>query len=252
VREEKRLNLQRVGGDDCHVREITCTMSEPNKTDRRAITPRWGKYTMIALAIGLAAFALDRYLSGLAAHKYLLTFIAPEFAQIQLDKIAERPILEALHRLGGTVLLVAGLMQFSTRLRRERPKLHRLTGYTYILLAISAGISGLYFGLLDPFGGVNEAIPAAVFGLALIVETAVALSYARRRSFEIHREWMVRSYALVLGPMMIRIIYIPTWALFGVPERESIVISFWAGWLLNVAVAEWWIAARRRRLQPAG
>jgi hypothetical protein len=60
---------------------------------------------------------------------------------------------------------------------------------------------------------------------------------------------MVRSYALVLGPMMVRFAYIPTWALFGVPERESIVIAFWVGWLINVAVAEWWIATRRRRLR---
>jgi hypothetical protein len=219
------------------------------KPELLAITPRWGRALVIFLAIFLTAFALDRYLSGLEGHKFLVRFIAPAFADEQLDVLATYPLSEALHRLGGALLLTAGLAQFSTDLRRRRPKLHRWSGYLYVVLAISAGCSGAYMGVRSPFGGVAEAIPSVVFGALLVVFTLVALAHARKHRFEVHREWMVRSYALVLGPMAIRAIYVVVWFASGIDEHQVIGFSFWAGWLSCWGAAEWWIAQRKRRLQ---
>ncbi|HVH98505.1 MAG TPA: DUF2306 domain-containing protein [Enhygromyxa sp.] len=219
------------------------------KPDPQAIAPRWAKPVIVVLAVLLAWFALDRYIGGLEMHKRAFDFLAPDYGEAQLDVLASRPASEFLHRIGGTILLAAGLLQFSAKLRRERPKLHRVTGYIYVTLALSAGCSGIYLGLRAPFGGVLETIPAVIFGAALIVTTVVALRLARQRRFEVHREWMVRSFAFVLGPISMRVYYLPMWSLFGVDELDAMWIAFWLGWLSTWIAAELWIAARKRRWQ---
>lgn len=219
------------------------------KPDPQAIAPRWAKPVILLLAVLLAWFALDRYLAGLDGHKRAFDFLAPDYGEVQLDVLASRPASEFLHRVGGTILLAAGLLQFSARLRRARPKLHRMSGYVYVVLALSAGASGIYLGIRAPFGGVAETIPAVLFGVALIVTTVVALRLARQRRFEVHREWMVRSFAFVLGPISMRVYYLPMWSVFGVDELDAMWIAFWLGWLSTWIPAELWIFARKRRLQ---
>jgi uncharacterized membrane protein len=204
---------------------------------------------ILVLAILLAWFALDRYIGGLAVHKRAFDFLAPDYGEVQLDVLASRPASEFLHRVGGTILLAAGLLQFSAKLRRERPKLHRAVGYVYVVLALSAGCSGIYLGVRAPFAGVAETIPAVLFGLALIATTVVALRLARQRRFEVHREWMVRSFAFVLGPISMRVYYLPAWSVFGIDELDAMWIAFWLGWLSTWIPAELWIAARKRRVQ---
>lgn len=217
--------------------------------DPQAIVPRWAKPVISLLAALLAWFALDRYIAGLDGHKRAFDFLAPKYGAVQLDVLASRPASELLHRIGGTILLASGLLQFWPKLRRERPKLHRAIGYLYIALALSAGASGIYLGVRAPYGGVLETIPAVLFGVALLVTTVVALRLARQRRFEIHREWMVRSFAFVLGPISMRVYYLPMWSLFGVDELDTMWIAFWLGWLSTWIPAELWIAARKRRMQ---
>lgn len=219
------------------------------KPDIQAIAPRWAKPVILLLAALLAWFALDRYIAGLQGHKRAFDYLAPDYGATQLDVLASMPATELLHRIGGTILLAAGLLQFSAKLRRERPKLHRVIGYVYVVLAISAGCSGIYLGVRVPFGGVAETIPAVLFGAALVVTTVVALRLARQRRFEIHREWMVRSFALTLGPIAQRVYYLPAWSVFGVDELDAMWSAFWLGWLSTWIPAELWIAARKRRLR---
>jgi len=145
-------------------------------------------------------------------------------------------------------LVVTGLAQFLVELRRKRPKLHRVCGYIYVVLALSAGLSGIYLGIQLPFAE-SETIPSVVFGAALVVVTIVALNLARQHRFEIHREWMIRSYALVLGPALIRILYLPAWRVFGLSQEDAFGVTFWLGWLITWGFAELWIAARKRRIQ---
>lgn len=215
------------------------------------MAPRWGRGVTIFLAVGLLLFALHRYVGGFDTHVRLVRLIAHDFASVQLPVIRSYPLSEHLHRLGGSLLVLAGLLQFHAGLRRARPRLHRAVGMIYVPLALCAALSGIYMGAAHPFGGVREAVPSVVFGSALIGVTLFALALARRRRFEAHREWMARSYALVLGPMTIRMLYVPLWMVLGLPETEAVWVSFWLGWLTNLAVVEVWIRGRRSRLRGA-
>jgi hypothetical protein len=98
------------------------------------------------------------------------------------------------HGLGGLIALVAGPFQFSSRLRRRHLPVHRMTGRAYL-------------------GGVAIAVPFSVYlslthstlafrfflltlAAAWLLTTAVAFAAVRNRNIQIHREWMVRSYAV--------------------------------------------------------
>lgn len=213
----------------------------------QAIVPGWAKPIVVVVAIGFAAFSVHRYALGLESHVALFSLVFPGYGGEQVPVLAEHPVSELLHRAGGALLLVLGLAQFSTRLRRTRPKLHRWTGRIYVPLAVLAGITGAALGVITPFGGVGETIPAVIFGIALIAVTLLGLARARARQFERHREWMVRSFALCLGPASIRLLA-PIFVYgLGMVERVAMVPSFWAGFVVNLAIAELFIRARRRR-----
>lgn len=221
-------------------------METTNTSDERAIVPRWGRGLATFLAVGLLVFALHRYLAGFDQHVRYVRLIADEFASVQLEVIRAHPLSEHLHRLGGSALVLAGLLQFSERLRRRRPALHRAIGRCYVGLAMLAAGSGITMGVTRPFGGISEAVPSVVFGAALIAVTTVALTLALRRRFVAHRAWMIRSFAIALGPMMVRIVYVPLWMVFGLPEREVVGVSFWLGWIINIVIAELWLRRARR------
>lgn len=226
-------------------------MTVPRGRDRQAIVPVWAKPVVVMIAIGFAAFAVHRYAFGIDSHAFLFGLVFPDYGYEQVVVLAEHPLTEFLHRVGGALLLTVGLAQFWPALRRERPVLHRWTGRIYVALALLAAISGIVLGVIVPFGGLGETIPAVVFGVALIVATLLGLARARARQFERHREWMVRSFALCLGPASIRLVA-PFFVYgLGMIERVAMVPSFWAGWLINLAFAEAWIVARRRRNTPS-
>lgn len=214
--------------------------------------PAWGRKLSVGLALGLMGFALHRYVAGLDGHVAVMQHIAYEFSTRHMAVLASFPASELLHRVGGALLVLAGLLQFSDGLRRRRPRVHRAIGWVYVPLALLAASSGMYMVLHHGFAGILEVVPTLVFGAAMIVTTSVAFALALRRRFGRHRIWMIRSYALVLGPMTVRIVYVPLWMVLGLPEEHAIWVSFWLGWGISMAVAEWWIRRHGPRRRAAG
>jgi uncharacterized membrane protein len=219
--------------------------------DPLAIVPRAARPVVVAYAASFALWSMHPVVLGLASHTLLFALLFDEYAWEQLPVIASYPVNELLHRVGGAAMVGLGLAQFSPRLRRRRPRLHRWLGRIYAALALVAVASGLFMAFVLPFGGRPELWPSLVFGLGLALCTGVAVVLARRRRFEAHREWVIRSFAIATGPWSIRISAIFFHHALGMDERVTIVWAFWAGWLINLAVAESWILRRKRRLAAA-
>jgi len=49
-----------------------------------------------------------------------------------------------------------------------------------------------------------------------------------------------RSFALALGPLLVRVVYVPLWAALGVDQREAMGPAFWLGWGLPLLAFEVW------------
>jgi hypothetical protein len=79
------------------------------------------------------------------------------------------------------------------------------------------------------------------FGLLAVlwlVTSLLALVRVRSRDFAAHREWMIRSYALCLAAVMLRI-YMPLSAVAGIPFEDAYPAVAWLCWVPNLIVAEW-------------
>ncbi|MBY6162201.1 DUF2306 domain-containing protein [Mameliella alba] len=129
--------------------------------------------------------------------------------------------------------------QFSDRLRQGRPGLHRWLGRLYALGVLISGVAGLALA----FGTKAGAMATAGFAMLAILwlgVTAQAVRLAMLRRIGEHSRWMVRSAALTLSAVTLRL-YLPLLAgAFGFDTGYPMVA--WLCWVPNFLVAEWMLA----------
>jgi uncharacterized membrane protein len=138
------------------------------------------------------------------------------------------------HGLGGSFALFLGATQFSSRLRRKHIRVHRFCGKLYIAgvfllapVAITMAFS-ISPWFMIPFTTIQS--------LALLAFTAAAYRSIRRQNIAQHREWMVRSYSVVLIFLEGRVLMaIPVLARHGM---DSVVLVNWACLVLSLVCAE--------------
>ncbi len=53
-----------------------------------------------------------------------------------------------------------------------------------------------------------------------------------------HQRWMIRSYALTLGAVTLRI-HLPLFLIQGVPFDQAYPAIAWLAWVPNLVIAEW-------------
>jgi hypothetical protein len=86
-----------------------------------------------------------------------------------------------------------------------------------------------------------------VFGSAWVLFIVLGFAAIRRRDLARHRAWMIRGYAVGLGAGTQVVTQVPWILAAGALDKLSKALLMLAGWVVNLAVAEWII---RRR--PAG
>lgn len=152
----------------------------------------------------------------------------------------------ALHVAGAASALLIGPLQFLPAIRQRAPTVHRWIGRTYVMGCLLGGAAGLVLA----FGASTGPISTAGFGLLAvfwITTNATAWQIARQRRFDGHREWMIRSFALTLSAVTLRIyLGVLFVAPFAAYESAYRAISFLC-WVPNLLVAELYIQATRKR-----
>jgi uncharacterized membrane protein len=109
-----------------------------------------------------------------------------------------------VHALGGAIALGVGALQFSTRLRQRFPALHRLLGRFYLAGVSIAGPVAVYLSITH--GIAKIATETAVQASVWVMTALMAFVAARRGNFEVHRQWMMRSYSITMIFVVSRII----------------------------------------------
>lgn len=109
-----------------------------------------------------------------------------------------------VHALGGATALVVGALQFSTRLRQRFPSLHRLLGRFYLAGVSIAAPVAVYLSITH--GIRTMATETAVQASVWVTTALMAFVAARNRNFEVHRQWMMRSYSITMIFVVSRII----------------------------------------------
>jgi uncharacterized membrane protein len=203
----------------------------------------WKNRTLWGLAALLSA--------GVALFSYrYLPRIGPMSPGI-LQNLFQRPWLD-VHVAGAATALLVGPVQFLARLRAHHRSLHRWLGRTYVVACLTGGVGGFFLA----FGSTAGPVATAGFGsLAVIwiIANIQAWRMAVARRFDVHRAWMIRSFALTFAAVTLRL-YLPLIPLAGVSFVEGYrAISFLA-WVPNLILAELYLRgafARAPRLVRA-
>jgi uncharacterized membrane protein len=148
------------------------------------------------------------------------------------------------HVLLGTVALVLGPIQFSTRMRTRRLERHRQLGKVYVASILTASIMAFYIAWFADTGWI------AVTGFASLAvvwfyTTWQAYATVRRGELRLHQQWMYRSYAITLAAVTLRIILPLELAALQLPFPVAYRIVAWLCWVPNLLVAEWFFVGRK-------
>jgi hypothetical protein len=181
---------------------------------------------MAFLAIAIAGYSLSFLVRGLEA-----------FGTGLRESFLERPWVALSHFTLGPVALLAGALNFRHAIRRARPTLHRRIGQLYVLTALGTGIVGGWLAL-HAQGGLPNRLGFGGLAFATLFTTIAAWRYATQRDFTRHRQWMLRSYAMILAAVTLRI-ELPLLALAFQAFEPAYAIIAWSCWVPNLLVAEW-------------
>jgi hypothetical protein len=152
--------------------------------------------------------------------------------------ITEWRIAFFVHVFSSLLALLAGFTQFSKWLLKHKPRLHRAMGYSYVLnILIVTGPAGLLMSFYAN-GGVSSRIAFVILSVLWIAFTAIALYKAIKKDFKAHRIFMIRSYALTLSAITLRIWKVLLANYTDLPPVDRYRIIAWLGWVLNLLVAE--------------
>jgi uncharacterized membrane protein len=183
-----------------------------------------------ALAVGLLL---------LTTAASVIYFLGPEaYDGFFGERDPERRRLTAtlLHAGAAAVALLAGALQLCL-VGRIRHGLHRLLGGIYVA---AVGLSAIGAALILPhaLGG-----PVGIAGFLLLTLfwlscTAMGVLAAVSGDRAEHRAWMMRSYALTLAGVSLRLQLLVLTGLADLPFDTAYVFTAWSSWAPNLVVCE--------------
>ncbi len=149
-----------------------------------------------------------------------------------------------VHIGSSLIVLLLGWLQFVKYILNNHPRLHRTLGKLYVgvVLLLSAP-SGLVMGIYAN-GGVWAKLSFIITSICWWVFTFWAYRSIKSRQIQRHINFMVRSYALTLSALTLRlyVLFLPT--VIHLQAREMYTLVAWLSWVPNLIIAEWFIRTK--------
>lgn len=143
-----------------------------------------------------------------------------------------------IHVFSAILVLLAGVTQFSKKIRTRYPLIHKRMGWLYVIVTLFlAGPSGFVIGLYAN-GGLSSQISFCLLSVLWMLFTVIALLKIIKKQVLSHRVWMTRSFSLALSAITLRAWkYVLVMMLHPKPMDVYQIVA-WLGWTLNLLVAE--------------
>lgn len=151
-----------------------------------------------------------------------------------------------VHLIFGFIVYVLAPFQFMTSIRKRFIGFHRWSGRAWMVSGAIAGFTGAFFGVVWPFTGhqgfgLLETGINAIIGPYTLFCLYKAYNNIRARNFGEHREWMIRTFALMLGVATQRVLMIMLTVVTEISEDAMFAPAMITGMVINIVVAEYWI-----------
>lgn len=206
--------------------------------------------------MGVWGFKISSYLI-LFYFIYLLFLITMQYIPIRYDvaflRIKQEEIQIPYYRFAffshvysSIWVIILGSLQFSETVRKKFSQLHRFNGkiYIFFILCISSP-SGLVMSFYAN-GGMVSQISFSVLSILWFVFTWKAFLYVKKQNWIKHKEYMLRSYALTLSAISLRLFKWGIVTFFSLPPMDTYRIVGILGWTFNLALIELYIYTSKR------
>jgi uncharacterized membrane protein YozB (DUF420 family) len=165
------------------------------------------------------------------------------------DRFSGFPAALVVHIAGSAVFALVGAFQFVPRFRRQHRTWHRRAGRLVAGAGLAVAGSALWLTLFyqaQPGTGQLLLLLRLVFASAMAASLLLGVTAIRRRDVAGHRAWMIRAYAIGLAAGTQAFTEGIGGAIVGTGELRMDLAKV-AGWVINLAVAEWAIHRPARR-----
>ncbi len=189
-----------------------------------------GVWTLIALAA--AWFLYDAFLYAASRDQQPgATFL-------------NRQVWYVAHMAIATPILLIAPIQFIAGMRKSRPQVHRWLGRVFLASSIVAGALAIWLGATIQYEG--SRLPLAMFGALWIFFSWAAWLCALKSDFANHRKFAIRSFAIGLAFIWVRILgEFDKQLFFFISDQDVkdatgeflsfvlplIVVELWLGWI---------------------
>ena len=176
------------------------------------------------------------------------------------SRFAEFPAITRFHVILGGIYLALAPLQFLTGSRRRALGYHRAAGRVLVAAGIVVGITATFIllvipgGSFIPGGAWKEQVLVTPFAVFFVIALGTSLRHIRAGRVALHREWMIRAFAVGLAIATQRVFFvIGRMAIVGHRKATAVeivyimLVAFVAAFFVHVAVAEAWIRTGRPR-----
>ena len=146
------------------------------------------------------------------------------------------------HMAIATPILIIAPAQFIAQLRKSRPQVHRWLGRAFLTASIVAGVLAIWLGATIQYQG--SRVPLAMFGALWIFFSCAAWICARKGDFANHRKFVIRSFALGLAFIWVRILGALDNQLFSFIENQDVADTTqeFLSFVIPLLVVEAWLS----------
>jgi hypothetical protein len=176
-----------------------------------------------------------------------IDFLQDKQAEVQLTHWL---IAFYIHITTSAIALAMGLLQFSSSILQQFPRVHRLAGMIYVgSILLLAAPTGLVMGFYGE-GGILAQIAFVCQALAWWGTTYMAYHHIRQHNIALHGAWIIRSYAVAMSAISLRgisylLYWLREWNGWVCPDTYAIlchptsyIFIAWFSWIFNWLVAE--------------
>jgi hypothetical protein len=165
----------------------------------------------------------------------------PELASLD-NTFAAHTALTLCHIIPALAFVLLAPAWFLPAVRR-RPAMHRSITYALLILGVVVGITALMLSR-HPIGGVNEAAAAILYDCLFLFSLGRAGFLLQHRDTALHRTWMLRSIAVLLGIATTRPVmgaFFATESLTHLHPQQFFGTAFWIGFTTTYIAGEAYI-----------
>lgn len=144
------------------------------------------------------------------------------------------------HVFTSVFIMLVGAVQFNRFFIVKYPRVHRWAGYTYVWLLLFVSGPGAFAMALHANGGLPAQASFVLQTIMWYYFTIAGWYYAYKKNYTEHGAFMVRSYALTLAAISLRImvLWLGWYKIEGLRPRDAYITVAWMSWVPNMIMAE--------------